>query len=113
VFLIPTFSESRAVDLFGLLRTFMNILCIRVDTSLASLTCVCIRKVVPVFNYARRREDVWESECTESGQRSRCSDWLRPARPRGQSSNSGGGKNFHFSMSTLLRQPFFMCQANS
>jgi hypothetical protein len=31
---------------------------------------------------------------------SRCSDWLRAGRPRGRISNPGGGKHFHFSMSS-------------
>jgi hypothetical protein len=36
----------------------------------------------------------------EPGQRSRYSDWLRAGRRRGRSSSPGGGKNFHFSMSS-------------
>jgi hypothetical protein len=33
---------------------------------------------------------------------SQYSDWLRAARPKGRSSNPGGGNNFHFSMSSGL-----------
>jgi hypothetical protein len=35
-----------------------------------------------------------------SGYRSQYSDWLRAGRPRGRSSGPGGGKNFHFCMSS-------------
>jgi hypothetical protein len=35
-------------------------------------------------------------EANEPGQSSRCSDWLRAGRPRGQSLSPGGGKNFLF-----------------
>jgi hypothetical protein len=36
----------------------------------------------------------------EPGEHSWYSDWLRAGRPRGRSSSPGGGKNFHFSMSS-------------
>jgi hypothetical protein len=64
------------------------------------VTCVLVASVRKwLYNVCISDE---RTQIRELGLRSRYSDWLRVGRPSGWSSSPGGGKIFHFSMSSRL-----------